>query len=76
MDFDHAFEASEDVICQPAAYLGMHTTQKEYAMSVINIYKDDIDFTCDLSEYKYGDFVKDRLKVLQEALESKSGKEM
>lgn len=76
MDFDHAFEASDDVICQPAAYLGMHITQKEYAMAVIGIYKDDIDFACDLSEFKYGGFVKDRLKLLQASLESKAGNEM
>lgn len=65
MDFDHAFEAPGDVICQPASFLGMTLSQQQYALSVVGLYKDDINFECDLSEFKYGDFVKERLDLLR-----------
>ena len=65
MDFDHAFEGTEDIVCQPASFLGMKLSQQEYALSVISLYKDEINLDCDLSEFKYGDFVSERLQRIK-----------
>lgn len=66
MDFDHAFEAGPQFICQPAQYLGMQISLQDYALSVIDNYADIINFDVDLSKYKYGDFVKSNLLFLKE----------
>lgn len=66
MDFDHAFEAGPQFICQPAQYLGMQISLQDYALSVIDNYADIINFDVDLSKYKYGDFVKSKLLLLKE----------
>lgn len=66
MDFDHAFEASGEIVCQPASFIGMTLSQQQYALSIIGLYKDEIDFDCDLSEFKYGAFVKQRLELLKD----------
>jgi hypothetical protein len=68
MDFDHAFEGTPLTTCEPMLMLGAHQTQEDCAKDVVLRHPDWVDFSADLSEFEYGNFVKERLGVLQEFL--------
>lgn len=65
MDYDHAFESAPVSECMPARYLGMSVTQLGMALEIVKRHPDWLITDIDLSEYKYGDFVKERIRILQ-----------
>lgn len=70
MDYDHAFESGLDSMCLPARFLGINITQKEMALSIIKAHPDWILQDVDLSIYKYGSFVQERIDLLYKELKS------
>lgn len=68
MDYDHAFLASPNSPCLPQMFLGIRQNQEDTARQIIKDHPNWIDFSADLSDFKYGNFVKERLKVLQKEI--------
>jgi hypothetical protein len=68
MDFDHAFEGMPLTACGPMLMLGIRQTQEDCAKDIVARHPDWLDFGTDLSEFHYGDFVKERLDTLQDYL--------
>ena len=68
MDFDHAFESSENQICTPTLYTRGTVSQKQVALDTIEEYQDRINWDIDLSKYKYGSYVEHRLDILKKSL--------
>lgn len=66
MDYDHAFESNEYTICTPALMTRGTVSQKQVALDTINEYKDMINWDIDLSRFKYGAYVQERLDLLKE----------
>ena len=65
MDFNHAFEARVDSLSLPNQFIGKKCNQLEAAVEAMKhvALKD-----ADLSEFHYGEFVKERMAVLEKAL--------
>jgi hypothetical protein len=68
MDFDHAFEGTPLTACGPMLMLGVRQTQEDCAKDIVARHPDWLDFDTDLSEFHYGDFVRERLDTLQDYL--------
>lgn len=62
MDFNHSFEAELNTPCLPEIIRGKQCTQFEAAIEALN--HVDIVFK-DLSEFKYGSYVLERIKLLE-----------
>ena len=70
MDYDHAFESQITSDCLPARYLGLvGKTQLDMAVEIVKKHPDWLKPDIDLSAYKYGSFVKERINVLKKELE-------
>lgn len=68
MDFDHAFESDDNSICLPLRFLGERSTQKEEAIKIVKRHPEWLSKSIDLSEFKYGDVVNERIELLRSAL--------
>ena len=68
MDYDHAFEAGPNIQCLPAQLLGETITQWEMAVRIVKEHPDWIPSDIDLSGYKYGQFVQERIDMLTKEL--------
>ena len=64
MDFDHAFESTDESPCLPEKLLGNNITQKNNAINIVRRHPDWIKKDVDLSKYKYGEYVSQRLNLL------------
>lgn len=68
MDYDHAFLGNMLTICTPALMTRGTVSQKQVALDTIAQYKDIINWDADLSQYKYGAYVEERLNLLKASL--------
>ena len=68
MDFDHAFESTMATECMPARYLGLNKTQFAIALDIVKRHPDWLKDDIDLSKYKYGSYVKERIDSLKKEL--------
>lgn len=71
MDYDHAFESHITSDCLPAKYVclpGKRITQLDMAIEVVKKHPDWLRTDIDLSGYKYGSFVKERIDILKKEL--------
>lgn len=66
MDFNHAFEAEINSTSSPHQLLGRNCTQLEAAIEALKHVSINI---VDLSEFKYGAYVTERIHVLQKTLQ-------
>ncbi len=67
MDYDHALLGSGNSICLPYRLLGNpNVLQVDEAVSIIKNRPNIINFDVNLSEFKYGEFVKERLNYLKQ----------
>ena len=71
MDYDHAFESTPITICTPALFTRGRISQEQMAKDIIEEHPDWLDYDMDLSEFKYGNFTKERLITLKEYLMEK-----
>lgn len=60
-DFDHAFEAEGSEICQPYHFIGRHVLLADAAREILQSNAVVLNTDADLSEFKYGGYVRDRL---------------
>ena len=70
MDYDHAFLGNGDNMCLPMQLLGVVISQKDMAIDIIKRHPDWLKFNADLdlSKYKYGTAVMERLAVLNKCV--------
>lgn len=68
MDLDHAFESSPASPCLPMRFLGNNMTQPGAAVDVLTRHPEWLSGEMDLSGYKYGAFVEERIRLLQKEL--------
>lgn len=62
MDFNHAFEGELETGCLPERLRNHSVTQRDAAREALNYV--DIEGEADLSEFHYGEYVRDRLRSL------------
>ncbi|SFT62872.1 hypothetical protein SAMN02910301_2237 [Lachnospiraceae bacterium XBD2001] len=67
-DFDHAFEGKGNEVCQPYLFLGKQMRLEDAAKEIITAKPHIAEFLVKiiptLKEYKYGDYVKDRIAII------------
>ena len=68
MDYDHTFVAAPQFPCQPLQIMGQFLTQEEAAISVAKKHPKWLRGDVNLSQYKYGTFVEERIEVLRARL--------